>query len=39
MEEARRARRQDRILYASLITIGIILIITLSTMLFRFIGR
>jgi kynurenine 3-monooxygenase len=38
-EAARRARRQDRIVYTSLNAIGLILIITLSFLLFRFIAR
>jgi kynurenine 3-monooxygenase len=38
-EAARRARRQDRTVYTSLIAIGMILIITLSFLLFRFIAR
>jgi len=39
MEAARRARRQDCIVYTSLIAIGMILVITLSFLLFRFIVR
>jgi hypothetical protein len=39
MEAARRARRQDRIVYASLIAIAMILIVAMSILLFRLIAR
>ena len=39
VEAARRARRQDRIVYASLIFFATMLIVTLSIFLFRFISR